>query len=235
MVNNIMDNNILIWGASSQSLIAVHMIKKEQVFLDGKKTNESKVTCIIDPFLKQPTYKIDVPFINTKKKFLETLNKVDSFLVCIASHHGKARTFISERLMKKNLNSISIISSNAYIDETANLGKGLQIMPKSVIHCFSEIGDFTIINTSSTIDHECKIGKGCHIMGGASIAGRVKVGNFVTIGTNSTILPDIKIEEGAFIGAGSVVNRDIKKNEVVVGNPAKFLKKNIHKFDISFF
>ena len=69
MVNNIMENNILIWGASSQSLIAVHMIKKEQVFLDGRKTNESKVSCIIDPFLKQPTYKIDVPFINTKKIF----------------------------------------------------------------------------------------------------------------------------------------------------------------------
>ena len=60
---------------------------------------------------------------------------------------------------------------------------------------------------------------------GASIAGRVQVGNFVTIGTNSTILPDIRIEEGAYIGAGSVVNRDIKKNEVVVGNPAKFLKE----------
>ena len=47
--------------------------------------------------------------------------------------------------------------------------------------------------------------------------------------------PKINIEEGAFIGAGAVVTKDVKKNEVVTGNPAKFLKNIKHKFDLSFF
>ena len=74
-----------------------------------------------------------------------------------------------------------------------------------------------------------------HIMSGACIAGRVKIGDYVTIGTNATIFPDLEISEGAFIGAGSVVRKNVKKNQMVVGNPAKFLKKNKHSYDLSFF
>ena len=48
-------------------------------------------------------------------------------------------------------------------------------------------------------------------------------------------LPKIKIEEGAYIGAGAVVTKDVKKNEVVAGNPAKFLKHIVHKFDLKIF
>jgi acetyltransferase-like isoleucine patch superfamily enzyme len=91
------------------------------------------------------------------------------------------------------------------------------------------------LNTSSTIDHECEIGNGVHIMGGVSIAGRVKIGDYVTIGTNATIFPDLEISEGAFIGAGAVVRKNVKKNEIVVGNPSKFLKRNKHFYDLSFF
>ena len=69
-------------------------------------------------------------------------------------------------------------------------------------------------------------------MGGASIAGRVDIGNFVSIGTNATILPDIKIEDGAYIGAGSVVTKNVKKNEIVVGIPAKKSGVNSHKYNL---
>lgn len=47
-----------------------------------------------------------------------------------------------------------------------------------------------------------------------------------SIGANATILPGITIGENALIGAGSVVTKDVPANEIWVGNPAKFLKKN---------
>ena len=72
-------------------------------------------------------------------------------------------------------------------------------------------------------------------MGGAYIAGRVIIGDYVTIGANATIFPGLEISEGAFIGAGALVKNNVKKNEIVVGNPSKFLKKNKHSYDLSFF
>jgi acetyltransferase-like isoleucine patch superfamily enzyme len=47
------------------------------------------------------------------------------------------------------------------------------------------------------------------------------VKNNVKIGGNCTILPHIILEEGCMIGAGSVVTKNVKKNMLVYGNPAK--------------
>jgi acetyltransferase-like isoleucine patch superfamily enzyme len=49
-----------------------------------------------------------------------------------------------------------------------------------------------------------------------------------SIGANATILAGITIGENALIGAGSVVTKNIPDNEIWIGNPAKFLKKNAH-------
>lgn len=46
-----------------------------------------------------------------------------------------------------------------------------------------------------------------------------------SIGTSATILAGVTIGENALVGAGSVVTEDVPPNTVVVGNPAKFLRK----------
>lgn len=47
-----------------------------------------------------------------------------------------------------------------------------------------------------------------------------------SIGANATILAGVTIGKNALVGAGSVVTKNIPDNEIWVGNPAKFLKKN---------
>lgn len=51
------------------------------------------------------------------------------------------------------------------------------------------------------------------------------VGNDVWIGQNAVILPGVHIDDGCIIGANSVVGSDIPPYSVVVGNPAKVLRK----------
>jgi|SRR5579871_581529 len=46
-----------------------------------------------------------------------------------------------------------------------------------------------------------------------------------SIGSNATILAGITIGAGALIGAGAVVTKNVPDNTVVVGNPAKPIKK----------
>jgi len=52
----------------------------------------------------------------------------------------------------------------------------------------------------------------------------VKIEDNVFIGAGSIILPGITIGENTIIGAGSVVTRDIPKNCIAAGNPAKVIK-----------
>ena len=57
------------------------------------------------------------------------------------------------------------------------------------------------------------------------IKGDTIIGNDVWIGQNATILPGVHIGDGAIIGANSVVGSDVQAYTVVVGNPAKALRK----------
>lgn len=52
-----------------------------------------------------------------------------------------------------------------------------------------------------------------------------KLGKNVSIGSNATILGGVCIADGAVVGAGSVVTKNIPKNEIWAGNPARFIRK----------
>ena len=47
----------------------------------------------------------------------------------------------------------------------------------------------------------------------------------VSIGSSATILCGITIGENAMVGAGSVVTKSVPANTIVVGNPAKIVKR----------
>lgn len=57
------------------------------------------------------------------------------------------------------------------------------------------------------------------------IKGDTIIGNDVWIGQNATILPGVHIGDGAIIGANSIVGSNVEPYTIVVGNPAKALRK----------
>ena len=57
------------------------------------------------------------------------------------------------------------------------------------------------------------------------LKGDTVIGNDVWIGQDATILPGVRIGDGAIVGAGSVVGRDVAPYSVVVGNPAREIRK----------
>jgi len=103
------------------------------------------------------------------------------------------------------------IHSQAFIPEYSNLKDSCWIGPNVV---------FTNAKYPQSIDTKDNL-KGPIICNNAKI------------GANSTLLPEIKIGKNALIGAGSVVVKDVLKNKVVVGNPAKEIKslKDIEKYN----
>ncbi len=53
----------------------------------------------------------------------------------------------------------------------------------------------------------------------------IRVGKNVWIGSNATILKGVTIGDGAIIGAGAVVTKDVPKNSVALGVPARVVRK----------
>lgn len=55
--------------------------------------------------------------------------------------------------------------------------------------------------------------------------GDTVIGNDVWIGQNVTFLPGVHVGDGCIIGANSVVAKDIPPYSVVVGNPARVVRR----------
>lgn len=53
----------------------------------------------------------------------------------------------------------------------------------------------------------------------------VTIGKKVWIGSDCTILPGVEIGEGAIIAAGSVVTKNVPRNTIAAGNPAKIVRE----------
>lgn len=94
-----------------------------------------------------------------------------------------------------------------------------------------DIGGFTYINCKHGVEigDYVQIGSHCAIYSRSTIDGKhgpVKLKKNCRIGTHSTIMPNITIGENSVIAAYSFVNRNVPKNQLWAGIPAK-LKKTI--------
>ncbi len=60
------------------------------------------------------------------------------------------------------------------------------------------------------------------------LKGDTVIGNDVWIGQNAVILPGVHIGDGAIIGVNSIVGSDVEPYTIVVGNPAKVVRKRFN-------
>ena len=215
---------VFFWGATGQAKVLRECINYNGIKLIALFDNNRK--------LKSPFS--DVPLFYGKDGFEKWYSnkhfaKSCGFLVAIGGTNGKIRLEIQEYLEDKGCKPIIAKHRTAFIAENVKIGEGSQILANSSICVDVVMGCACIVNTSAIVDHECILGDGVHIAPGAHLAGCIEVGNFSTIGTGAVVLPRINIGDNVIVGAGAVVTKDIPSNNVVYGNPAKIVQKNINE------
>ncbi len=125
------------------------------------------------------------------------------------------------------------------IRESNRIGNHVSIGTLSVVEHHVEIGDKVRIHTQvfipefSVLEDGCWIGPNVVLTNakyplspGAKdrLAGPI-VRKGAKIGANATLLPGVVIGENALVGAGAVVVRNVPAGAVVVGNPARIVRR----------
>lgn len=120
---------------------------------------------------------------------------------------------------------VALKHPTAYIANNVSIGNGSVIFAGAIIQPETSIGVSCIVNTAATIDHDCLLKDGVHVAPGSHIAGGVSIGKCSWIGLGSTVNQNLSIGAGVIVGAGAAVINDISDNKIVVGVPARPLKK----------
>ena len=106
----------------------------------------------------------------------------------------------------------------------------VQNMSNMTLGKYTDIGAMTYINAQYgvTIEEGVQIGSHCSIYSISTIddkTGPILLKRNCSIGTHSTIMPGVTIGENSIVGAYSLVLKDIPKNVVAFGIPAKIIRR----------
>ncbi len=149
-----------------------------------------------------------------------------SLLIGIGANPDMTRRRTTYESLSRRFEMLSLQHPSTVASRRVEIGKGVQIMAGAVVQNGTSIGDNSVVNTGARVDHDCKIDKHCFLAPGATLCGGVTLDDSVFVGAAATILPGIKVGRGAVIGAGSIVTQDVSTLGVLVGNPAREIRRN---------
>lgn len=91
-----------------------------------------------------------------------------------------------------------------------------------MLHDTVEINDYAILNDGVTIltaSHDI------NSPFFSQVSSPITIGKYAWVCTNALLLPGVSIGEGAVVGAGAVISKSVDPYTVVVGNPARVLRR----------
>jgi sugar O-acyltransferase (sialic acid O-acetyltransferase NeuD family) len=204
--------DIIIIGASG--------FGKEVLWL-AKRLNRNVIGFLDDTPEKQNTELFGCRVIGKINEFTK-FNDME-FVIAIGSPRCREQVF-KKMIENGSPQFATLIDPTVVIGENIIIGSGSLICAGVILTVDIRIGEQVVINLNSTIGHDVVIENFVTIAPNVSISGNVSLANKVEVGTNASIKEKITVDQGAMIGMGSVVTKNVEKNKLILGNPARAIK-----------
>lgn len=164
--------------------------------------------------------------VGTNEDLFEKDLSDKNFAISVGNNIIRSELF--NNLINKGGNIPNLIHPSAVVSKYSKFGRGLQVHALCVIDPDVIIGDDCMISDGSIVNHSVVMNNHCFVACNVVVGAYTKVNDFSFIGSGATLISGKvnSIGNNSIIGAGAVVTKTVDENIVVVGNPAKILKRN---------
>jgi sugar O-acyltransferase (sialic acid O-acetyltransferase NeuD family) len=114
---------------------------------------------------------------------------------------------------------------SAIVARDVTIGQGSFIGPHAVLMPGVEVGRHVSLRPGCSISHDTRLGDFVFVGPNASLNGNCRAGEGAHIGPNVAILEETEIGALSVVGMGSVVLEDVSAQTLVVGNPARAVRR----------
>jgi len=127
----------------------------------------------------------------------------------------QSRIKVFDRLTQAGFTCPVLVHPTAFIEPSASLAEGVQVMPHAYVGSEAQIGYGAIINTGAIVSHDCFLGEYANLSPGAILAGEVNVGVASLIGMGATVNLKVQVGDRVRIGNGATVKQDVPAGNIV--------------------
>lgn len=210
-----------IYGAGGSGKLAVDLALR----VDSKKERWSRIIFIDDVVEERVIYGTDV------YRFAEVLENAElrnHMEILISLGDPRAREVIFQKVKAHGMSLATIIDQGACISPSLKYGEGV-IICNAAIGSDTYIGDNTIIYENACIGHDVTIGRHNIISSQTFIAGHCHMKDRVFVAPSAAMCDRLTIEEDCVIAVGAALFKDMEKEKLAIGNPARIVTRNMEK------
>lgn len=164
-----------------------------------------------------------IPYLGDDRYLLGS--KVDVNVVISIGQPKLRKRIVDKYIVNNHIHFPNIILSSACVCNDLKVGQGCVITMDARVSTNTKMGDFVFMNTGSMICHDGCIGDYVTFSPRTQVAGAVTIGDNTEIGMNASIIQGVTVGKNVVIGAGAVVVADVGDDSIVVGVPARKVKK----------
>jgi sugar O-acyltransferase (sialic acid O-acetyltransferase NeuD family) len=166
---------------------------------------------------------VDDEYLTENTKPISKLD-YNKYEIMVAVADPVSREEIIARLPKNVKFFTYIHPSVLLLDDNIEIGEGSFIGAYSILTTNIKIGKHCILNRMNQIGHDSIVGDYLSMMPGSIISGNCTIGNCFYMGSNSSIKEKLNISDNVTLGLNSGIVKDINKQGIYGGIPAKFIK-----------
>lgn len=161
-------------------------------------------------------------------RFDEVKDFPDEVEFVIANGEPEAREMLYNKIKNAGYKLTTIYGPGCSILPGAQIGEGC-ILSDCIISSDVVVKDNVMINSKVVIGHDAIVGLHSIVSAFCFVGGYTIVGNKVYMAPGSMAKDRIYIGESSIISLGAVLLRSVRKQAIMVGNPARRLGKNLEK------